>query len=653
MKSEKRMTLPRLPLDGSLDLTYRCNNNCIHCWLWLPCNAPQGEKELTCDEIFRIVQDARAMGCQAWSISGGEPMLRPDFADIFDFITRKSVTYKINTNGTLITPEIARLLKRKGRKMVALYGATADVHDRVTRNPGSFEATMRGFSYLKEAGVGFTVQIVPMQANYFQYDAMLALAQSLSPHYRVGAPWLWLSSCRSVSRNNQIRSQRLDPAEVVKLDRPNPLATLSDNLQLGEIACETHSEKETQPDDRLFAACIDAQRDFHIDPYGQLSFCCFIKDPDLRYDLRQGTFQQGWDEFIPSLKDKVRGGAEYRENCGSCELRRHCRWCAVYAYLEHGRYSAKVEFLCRVAQQAVKYEHEWQSSHIQYYQIAGMTLLMGAEFELTEESFPPVYRSFRVNQPGKDRVTIHHAASIPSLKDLRLGKRVYRRLSWEMYSQPHHSHTYVGLSGDHGREPQTLAIFNPDHSRGKIFTKIDLSKKIKLDTLFSLPSDQVVLARMLAERQAFFIRSAGCILDGKGVLFVGRFTDQKSAVLKMIRGRGELLAKECVIVRSWPDAIQMYGFPGRCKLDKVSGNSATLSAVFYLQESEKNDLIPVEHPKDRAEAIRSFLVQPLLAEEWWDRTLGLAEKIFSQLPAYRLRLNPKDKSIDILQHVRP
>jgi len=92
------------------------------------------------------------MGCRQWSISGGEPMLRPDFEEIFDYITRKSASYSLNTNGTLITPRIAQLLKRKGTKMVALYGATPDVHDWITRNPGSFEAVLRGLAYLKEAG---------------------------------------------------------------------------------------------------------------------------------------------------------------------------------------------------------------------------------------------------------------------------------------------------------------------------------------------------------------------------------------------------------------------------------------------------------------------------------------------------------------------
>ena len=67
------------------------------------------------------------------------------FPDIFDDVTRKSTGYTLNTNGTLITPEIAQLLKRQGTKMIALYGATAEVYDAVTRNPGGFDPAMRGF----------------------------------------------------------------------------------------------------------------------------------------------------------------------------------------------------------------------------------------------------------------------------------------------------------------------------------------------------------------------------------------------------------------------------------------------------------------------------------------------------------------------------
>jgi len=78
--------------------------------------------------------------------------------------------------------------------MIALYGATAEIHDHITRNPGSFQATMKGFKLLQEARAEFIVQLVPMKDNYHQYKEMVKLAKSLSPHWRVGAAWLFLSA---------------------------------------------------------------------------------------------------------------------------------------------------------------------------------------------------------------------------------------------------------------------------------------------------------------------------------------------------------------------------------------------------------------------------------------------------------------------------
>lgn len=252
----KVAALPRLPLAGRIDLTYRCNNDCRHCWLRIPQDSPEKKEELTSAEVRDLVEAARAMGCRKWFISGGEPMLRPDFEEIFDHVTSRAGAYTLNTNGTLITPRIARLMKRKGSKLVALYGATAGVHDGITRNPGSFEAMMRGIAYLKEAGAGFTVQIIPMRDNYHQYAEMLRLAGSMSGTWRIGAPWLWLSASGEPGKNLEIAGQRLEPAEIVKLDEPD--------LSFEEWADGNVEEtcRREPGDERLFAACVCGRRDF-------------------------------------------------------------------------------------------------------------------------------------------------------------------------------------------------------------------------------------------------------------------------------------------------------------------------------------------------------------------------------------------------------
>jgi MoaA/NifB/PqqE/SkfB family radical SAM enzyme len=282
-----------LPLQGSIDLTYRCNNNCRHCWLRIPSGDPNGQKELRTDEIKALVDEARGMGCRRWSISGGEPMLRPDFAEIFDYITSHCASYSLNTNGTLITPEIAELMKRKGNKMVAIYGATAEVHDHITRNPGSFLATMRGFDLLREADVGFTVQLIPMRDNYHQFPEMVHLAKSLSPHWRVGAAWLFLSSSGDPAKNAEIARQRLSPKDVIELDPPDFPREEREEAGMNHAFCHTG-------DNGLFARCIEGRRDFHVDPYGHMTFCCFIKDPDMNTTCGMGAFRRpGRRSFLP------------------------------------------------------------------------------------------------------------------------------------------------------------------------------------------------------------------------------------------------------------------------------------------------------------------------------------------------------------------
>ncbi|OGO34137.1 MAG: hypothetical protein A2Z16_06060 [Chloroflexi bacterium RBG_16_54_18] len=644
-----RKEIPRLPLDGRLDITYRCNYSCRHCWLRLAPNSPRLRDELAFDEIVRIVEEARRMGCQSWAISGGEPMLRPDFAEVFDYITRRSLSYRLNTNGSLVTPEIARLLTRRGKKMVALYGATAEIHDQVTRTPGSFEAAMRGFAYLREAGAGFIVQIIPMRLNYHQFDEMMRLAQTLSPTVRVGAAWLYLSAERSAGRNRQIASQRLEPAEVLTIDPPNPVAGVLGN------ACSGLEEQETYPcgaasgDERLFAACIAARRDFHIDPYGQMGFCCFIKEPALRFDLRRGSFHQGWEEFIPSLEGVVRGGQEYQENCGSCDLRRDCRWCGVYGYLEHGRYSAKVEYLCRVARETRAFKGDWRLTHLRYYQIAGITIQISADFPITDHTFAPKFEEFRVKGPGEDNISVRLYSCVPSRSELRLGKQVYRRPPWTIYRQGN-SWVYLGsLTDADGSEPGSVAIFNEDHSQGSIYRDLNVYERGGLQALTLLPTDQILLARVLAERQGCYLHASGIVLDGKGFLFVGHSEAGKSTMLKMLREHGEILCDDRVIVRRWLEGFRIHGTWSHGELPDISPASAPLAAILYLEKAQANRAILMSDRKECISQVLAHVVKPLATADWWEKTMDLAEEIADHVPTYRLQFDKSGKVIDVLK----
>ena len=646
LKSKEVMDIPRLPLEGNLDLTYRCNNNCRHCWLRIPPTSPKEQRELTIDEIRKLVDEARNMGCHKWSISGGEPMLRPDFTEIFEYITRKCTSYSLNTNGTLITPKIARLLRRKGSKMVALYGATAEVHDNITRNPGSLEATMQGFGYLKDAGAGFIVQLIPMRDNYHQFSEMIKLAESLSPHWRIGAAWLYLSACGDPERNREIVRQRLSPKDVVKLDKPD--LCYEEWIEGEEGASCFHLNN----DERLFVSCIDARRDFHIDPYGQMTFCCFIKDPALRYDLKEGSFKNCWEEFIPSLADRVRDGREYLENCGSCELRKYCRWCPAYAYLEHGRVSAKIEHLCAIAREDRKFKDNWKKNHRRHYQIADIAVQVESDLPITDTTFHPKFKLFEVDRPGDDTISIRHHFSLPNLDGRDLGEEVYRKPPWAIYRKGN-SWIYVGISPTVGESHiHLLAVFNHDHTRVRIYNDGKKAyRKGNLHALTIFPTDQILLARVLADRQGCYLHSSGVIFEGKGLLFVGHSEAGKSTIVKMLRNRAEILSDDRIIVRRRQDEFKIYGTWSHGEVPEVSPNFAPLKAILFLQQARENRLILLDDKKEVVRKLLACLIKPLVTADWWEKMLTLVERIAQEVPCYSLHFDKSGEVADLLKHV--
>ena len=437
---------------------------------------------------------------------------------------------------------------------------------------------------------------------------------------------------------------------MLVLDAPDPSFEVVQALAGGETRSETACSEAAQGDDRLFAACIAAQREFHIDPYGGMSFCYFVKDPALRFDLRQGSFSQAWDEFIPGLAETVRGGPEYLQNCGSCDLRSDCRWCAVYGYLEHGRFSAKVDYLCQVAAANRRYKEDWKLEHLRYYQIAGLTIQVAAGFPITENTFDSKFSAFRVDGPGEDTISIRLESPIPARTEIRLGKEFYRHPPWAIYRQSQ-SWVYMGIQpdGSDDEHPHGLAIFDADHSRGSIYRPEGVYEKGGFGSLTTFPSDQILLARVLADRQGCYLHSSGIIMDGQGLLFVGHSEAGKSTMLKMLRESGEILCDDRNIVRRWPEGFKVHGTWSHGELSDVSPAGAPLRAILFLEKAGANELIPISDKMERIGKILSYVVRPLVDAGWWEKTLDLAEMIADEVPAYRLRFDKSGGVQEVIQ----
>jgi hypothetical protein len=249
-------------------------------------------------------------------------------------------------------------------------------------------------------------------------------------------------------------------------------------------------------------------------------------------------------------------------------------------------------------------------------------------------------------------ITLRHRFSLPELGNRDLGVEVYRKAPWAIYRKGN-SWIYVGISPDpQDRDVHLVAFFNHDHSRATIYhgeTQKDMHLKGNLRSITLFPTDQIVLARVLADRGGCCLHSAGVILDHKGLLFVGHSDAGKSTVATMLRGEAEILCDDRIIVRDMPEGFRIYGTWSHGDVPEVSPNSAPLSAVLFLEKAGRTDLIPVREKRDRFKQLLDCLIKPFVTPDWWEKTFSLVEKISGTVPCYVLRFEKSAPLPDILK----
>jgi hypothetical protein len=165
-------------------------------------------------------------------------------------------------------------------------------------------------------------------------------------------------------------------------------------------------------------------------------------------------------------------------------------------------------------------------------------------------------------------------------------------------------------------------------------------------TLF--PSDQILLARAFADRQACFIHAAGMEIGGKGLLFVGHSGAGKTTAAMMLRTQGVVLCDDRIVVRRWPDGLRIHGTWSHGDLADVSAGSAPLAAILFLEKANANRLVPVTKGIETAQLLVQYIVKPLVTADWWEKILALIENVAREVPAYRLQFDKSGRINDTI-----
>ena len=343
-KTRSKRTL----MSFDLEITARCNNDCRHCYINLPAGDKSAkEEELSFEEIRAIADEAASLGAIWCLITGGEPLLREDFSDIYLYLKRKGMLVRVFTNAVLIKDEHVRLFRKYPPRdvEVSVYGVTEETYERVTRRRGSFDAFMRGLNLLLDGGVKVRFKAMAMRSNFHELPEIARFCRERTKDYFRFDPLLHLRYDGDPLRNEEIKSERLSPEEIVVLERSDPERSQSMEENCDQFIVPGFSHTKCN---HLFH-CWAGTSNFSLSYNGIFRLCGSLWHPDCIYDLRKGSLTDAWRNFVPQVRDMRSSRKEFLEKCRVCPIINLCLWCAAHAYLETGDMDVPVDYFCRVA----------------------------------------------------------------------------------------------------------------------------------------------------------------------------------------------------------------------------------------------------------------------------------------------------------------
>lgn len=300
------------PICLTWELTYACNLACRHC---LSSSGRRDPDELSTEEAKAVVDELERMQVFYVNIGGGEPTIRRDFWELVDYAVAHRVGVKFSTNGSRITPEVARQIARSDYVdvQISLDGATSEVNDAV-RGEGSFAVAVGAMEQLASAGVReFKLSVVCTRHNLPQLDRMKALAD------RYGAQ-LRLTRLRPSGRGADTYHE-LRPTDEQQRDLYRWLLAHGEEVLTGDSFFHLAGYGQPLAGMNLCGAgrivCL-------IDPVGDVYACPFAIHEAFRAgNVRDvGGFTRVWREssLFQSLRGPQPAGA-----CGSCSSYGSCR----------------------------------------------------------------------------------------------------------------------------------------------------------------------------------------------------------------------------------------------------------------------------------------------------------------------------------------
>lgn len=329
-----RAAADRRVIKAQLELTYRCNLHCRHCYTD-PYNGKEWfRRELSLVEITRLIDDMAEVGIMWLNLTGGEIFQHQHFWEIYDHAYRRGLLLQLYTNGTLFTKGLVERLRRTPPFTIDIscHSVTEERFDWFTQVPGSYRAFLQGLDLLQNAGLPFMLKTKAMNWNRDEIPEIKKFVESF------GQPFGFTTSL-SPRLNGDLSSlaYRLTPADVVALRGHDAEVDQSDET------CHLAADALERPPDRLYR-CGCGTDTIHISAWGELGTCT------LQYERRVSLRDHALADAIEILFHDVQA-LQYRGSspCRTCEVHTFCDKTPSDARWECHDAEAPIPYDCEVA----------------------------------------------------------------------------------------------------------------------------------------------------------------------------------------------------------------------------------------------------------------------------------------------------------------
>ncbi|MDR0898150.1 MAG: radical SAM protein [Oscillospiraceae bacterium] len=318
-----------IPYKGTFELTPRCSMKCRMCYMRLdpPQIKAQG-RELTTEEWIRLGKMAFDAGTVDLLLTGGEPMLRPDFAEIYTALSDMGFLLRVFSNATLVTDEILKLFQERPPQAmeITLYGASDATYRRIGGWAEGYMRAIRAVDDLRTFLPSLKLKTTIIRDNAADYAALAAFANQRGlPLEPTTMP---LPAVRGAC--STAVEERLNMEELIAFHEEN-------GIEQYNTDCAPPDESE-----RTSLFCNAGLNTYSILWNGDMVACSMDDAPGrpIGRPLEEG-FEAAWDKL-----KAFREGKPMPEECKTCPAWAVCACCAVHHYTETGAYDKRARYVC-------------------------------------------------------------------------------------------------------------------------------------------------------------------------------------------------------------------------------------------------------------------------------------------------------------------